>query len=71
LARGVADTIGDIINLSGRADTATVADEVVTLFALAGAINVGFIGVAGRGAETKVQNVSLVADASLGNGRVG
>jgi hypothetical protein len=62
----VADAIGGIVNLCGRADSAAVADKVVALFALANAVDVSFIGVAGRGAEAKVEDVTLVADTRLG-----
>ena len=67
----MADAISGVIDLCGRADSAAVADKVVALFALANAVDVSFIGVAGRGAEAKVEDVTLVADTRLGRRGIG
>ena len=57
--------------MCGRADAAAVSDEVVTLFALTSSVYVGLVGVAGGGAETEIENVTLVADTGLSEGGVG
>lgn len=67
LARSAADAISSIISLSGRANSAAVSNQVVSLLALASSVDKLLIGVAGRGAEAKVEEITLIADTLLGN----
>jgi hypothetical protein len=70
LAASPADTVGGIVGLRGRADSAAVSNQVVALPALALAVNPLFVGIAGRDAESETEQVSIVADALLGDGGV-
>jgi hypothetical protein len=63
-ASSAADTVGGVVGEEGRADSARVADQVVSLLALASAVDIVFVGVAGSGAETEVGDETLVADAA-------
>jgi len=70
-ARSVADTIGSIVDLSGRANSTRVSNQVVSSLALAGSVLPFFIGIASISAKTQVQKVSLIAHTSLGDGIIG
>jgi hypothetical protein len=65
LTTSTADTVGGVVSLGGWANTATVADKVVSGLALANSIDPLFVGIAGSDAEAEVQDVPLVADALL------
>jgi hypothetical protein len=54
LASGAANAVSSIVGLSGRADTAAVADQVVSWLAFASTINPLFVGIAGSDAKSKV-----------------
>ena len=71
LAVSSADTVGGVIDLSGRAKTARVSNKVVSLLADALSVLIDFVGVACRGAEAKVFDVSLITGAGFGDGVVG
>jgi hypothetical protein len=66
----VTNSVGFVVDLGGRADSAGISNEIVASFALTGAVDPFFVGVAGRGAESKVEEISDVADAGLGDGVV-
>ncbi len=51
-ARRVADAIGGVIGGEWGTDAATVSNEIVSSFAETLAVGIGFIGVAGRGAQS-------------------
>jgi hypothetical protein len=67
LASGTADTVSGVVGLGGRANTAAVTDKVVSGLALAHSVDPLFVGIAGRDAKAEVQQVSLIADALLGD----
>lgn len=46
----MADAVGSVVDLGGRANSAGISDKIVALFALAAAVAPFFVGVAGRGA---------------------
>lgn len=71
LAARSADAVGGIVGLGGRADSAAVSDQVVTLPTLTSSVDPLLVGVAGGDAETQTEEVSLIADTLLGDGGVG
>jgi hypothetical protein len=71
LAGSSADTVGGVVDLQGRAHSTRVSDKVVTLSALASSVDILFIRVAGSGAETKVEKISIIANALLGLSVIG
>ena len=71
LASIPADSVGGVVGEEGWAHSAGVSDQVVSLLADAHSVDEVFIGVAGRGAESEVLDVSLVAHAFLGDEVVG
>lgn len=62
------DPVGGIVGEEGRTDSAGVSDEIVSLLADTVAVDEFFIRIAGRSAEAKIEDVSLVADAFLSDG---
>lgn len=70
-AGGVADSVGGLVDLGGRAQSAGVADEVVSLSADTLSVDKLLVGVAGRGAEAQVFDETGIAVTGLGDGVVG
>ena len=68
LACSSADAVSGIIGLGGRADTATVSDEIVSGSADALAVDPLFVGIASGDASSEVGDVAVVAEAGLGGG---
>lgn len=62
------DPVCGIIGEEGRTHSAGVSDEIVSLLADTVAVYELFIRIAGRSAEAKIEDVSLVADAFLSHG---
>ncbi len=65
-ARRVADTIGSVVDLSRRANSARISNQIVSSLALTSSISPFLIGIASRDAETKVQKISDIAYTALG-----
>jgi len=57
-AWAVADSIGRIINLSWWAKSTRISNKIITFFADAFTVDIDFISIAGRGAKSKIFNVS-------------
>lgn len=71
LAVGSADAVNGVVDLSGRAKAAGIANEVVPFLAYTLPFLVNFVGVAGRGAEPQIFDIALVAGTCLGDRVVG
>ena len=69
-AGSVTDPVGRVIDFSRRTNSAAVANQVVSFFANTLSVNVVFVGIAGRSAQTEALDVSLVAMTLLCHGAV-
>jgi len=67
----VANAVGGVINLSRRAKSAAVANEVVSFPADTSAINISFISIASRDTKAEILDVSFVAYTRFCDGVVG